>query len=334
MLNVARTRRWAVASCLAGLTIAVAPIALANDEQNSSKQQKQDQQHAQNQQQTQASQQNASQPSDQTSSQNKANQQTQQNQNQQNAGSNQNQTTSDQNQQSSQRNQQNAATNQSQNKSDQSQQASQQGSQQRSQQMQRNSSGKQGASLGVNISGDDQENGVLVVRILPNTPAQRMGLRLRDRIISLNGERVRSADEFISAIRNMNPGDRVDLKVVRNGNEQTIHGELAGYSEAIVQTQGPNGSQQYRGFQSYIEPNQSNSGEASSDQNRSFRENQQTSYEDRGERAGSGDLDARISRIEQQLDRLTQQVEGLLTGGNRSQQESAQKPQSQEINTR
>ena len=84
--------------------------------------------------------------------------------------------------------------------------------------------GSTGGHLGVSITTDKDENGVLVVQIRPNTAAQKMGLQRHDRITELNGEKVQSADGFISDISSMNPGDQVELKVVRNGNERTIQG--------------------------------------------------------------------------------------------------------------
>ncbi len=219
--------------------------------------------------------------------------------------------------QANQKNQQSPRTYQRENKPDQAQQTAQHNQ----------SSGKRGASLGVSITSDEDQNGVLVVRILPNTAAQRMGLQRRDRIMTLNGDKVRSADDFVSAISNMNPGDRVELKVVRNGNERTIRGELAGYSESVVETQGPSGNHAYRRFQSYIEPNQRNSEQAARNENRSYHEGTQANYENRGDSNQSryGDIDARVTRLERQIERITQQIEDLVSNNNHGQPASAQK---------
>jgi hypothetical protein len=182
-------------------------------------------------------------------------------------------------------------------------------------------------SLGVSIVRSDEGNGVTVMQIMPNTAAERMGLKRRDRITSLNGEPVRSVDDFISEIRNMSPGDSVELKVTRNGDQRTVRGELAGYSDSVVETQGPSGTRAYRQFRSYIAPERSNSQNERSGREgyaRDSRENVQTSYNDRGEsgRMQSGELESRISRIEQQLDRLSEQVNRLTSQG---QPQSAQR---------
>jgi hypothetical protein len=179
------------------------------------------------------------------------------------------------------------------------------------------SRGHRGASLGVNIVSSEDGQGVTVMRIHPNTPAQQMGLRPRDRITTLNGEPVRSVDQFISDIRGMNPGDRVELGIVRDSNERTIRGELEGYTDSIAETQSPNGNRENRPFQSAVAPDRSNRVQSSSpdqfsrDAQRSA--NLQTIYEEGGEPAGprSGDLEARLTRVEQQIDRITQDIDEI-----------------------
>lgn len=189
---------------------------------------------------------------------------------------------------------------------------------------QQQSGRQQGASLGVNIitSGD----GIVVTRVQPGTPAQQMGLRPRDRIISINGQPARSADEFISTIRDMNPGDQVELGIARDNGGRTIRGQLEAYNEAIARNPDSSGNDEFRQYQGIMNRGRSNSDQLSSidaspeaqqsrqlfnDSERSA--TRQTSFEDRGpsDRPASGDIDARLSRIEQQIDRLTQNVEEI-----------------------
>src|SRR5262249_44024520 len=124
------------------------------------------------------------------------------------------------------------------------------------------------------------------------------------------------------------PGEAVELQITRDGNQRTLRGELTGFSESVVQTQGPGGTRGFRQFRSYISPERSNSDQGRDEREgfaRDSRENMQTSYNERGESSGrsqSGDLENRISRIEQQLDRLTEQVNRLSSQG---QSQSAQR---------
>src|SRR6478735_5664947 len=62
--------------------------------------------------------------------------------------------------------------------------------------------GRGRVNLGVSIAKSDEGNGLTVMQIMPNTAAERMGLQRHDRITSVNGESVRSVDDFISEIRN------------------------------------------------------------------------------------------------------------------------------------
>src|SRR5262245_55348283 len=95
-----------------------------------------------------------------------------------------------------------------------------------------------------------------------------------------------------------------------------VRGELAGFSESVVETQGPSGTRAFRQFRSYIAPDQAN---AESRRNaregtaQDSRDNVQASYNELGEsgRTQSRDLESRISRIEQQIDRLSEQINRL-----------------------
>jgi membrane-associated protease RseP (regulator of RpoE activity) len=201
----------------------------------------------------------------------------------------------------------------------------------------KHANGKQGGHLGVSILTDKTDNGVLVVQIRPNTAAQKMGLQRRDRITELNGEKVKSADGFISDISSMNPGDKVELKVVRDGHERTIRGELEGYSESVVETQGPSGSHEYRQFQSYIDPNQRNAAQASRDQNLDQQhQGTQASYENRGEANPStnGELESRVSKLETQIEHMAQQLDQLVTNSNQGQTASSKNNPSSNTKTK
>jgi hypothetical protein len=358
MLNVRRAHPPVVITSLACFVIAFAGAALANEDSKSDDQNKQNQESAQ---QNTSQQQNTAEEANQTARQ-------QDTQNQQNARNEQQQQTdqseqvrqsSDQNQQSAQQNerQQDQAQqstrqnqrqqNQQQNRADNAQNApgawpapqrieSQRGGNQAAGNERGGRQGRGGGSLGVSIVRSDQGDGVTVMRIVPNTAAERMGLQSRDQITSLNGQRVRSVDDFISEIRNMSPGESIELQITRDGNQRTLRGELTGFSESVVQTQGPSGTRGFRQFRSYISPERSNSDQGRNEREgyaRDSRENVQTSYNDRGEsgRSQSGDLENRISRIEQQLDRLTEQVNRLNSQG---QSQSAQRNVPSESGTR
>jgi hypothetical protein len=152
----------------------------------------------------------------------------------------------------------------------------------------------QDAGLGVNIISDGGQ-GVLVTQVHPGSPADEMGLRRNDRITHLNGQQVSSDQQFISRIRNMNPGDEVELEVLRNRDERIVRGELESRQDALVL------SNRRQSRQPWQQGNQ----------------NWQTGYQEGGynyqQQGGSrfGDYNSRINSIEQQVNRLSRELEQI-----------------------
>lgn len=93
-----------------------------------------------------------------------------------------------------------------------------------------------GPQLG--ISGDDltaqlasyfgvaQGKGVLVREVLPETPADKAGLKAGDVIVRVDEEAVASVGELRRALRRQREGKQVSLTIVRNHAEQTLKVEL------------------------------------------------------------------------------------------------------------
>jgi S1-C subfamily serine protease len=57
--------------------------------------------------------------------------------------------------------------------------------------------------------------GVLVEGVVPDSPAQRAGLRQGDRILALEGTVIHSGDEITSLVRSMKPGQGIEMTVSR-----------------------------------------------------------------------------------------------------------------------
>jgi len=176
-------------------------------------------------------------------------------------------------------------------------------------------SGQGGATLGVNVASSQDNQGVVVARIRPGTPADQMGLRPRDRVISINGQPVASVDEFISTIRGMKPGTEVQLSIDRDGNTREIRGKLGALRDAIAAGEGPVGNIMGRAREFMGRERSGRYGESY----RTGNDNMQTSYEEGSPsgRQGSSDLEARLSRVEQQLSQITRDLAELRTA-NRS----------------
>lgn len=67
--------------------------------------------------------------------------------------------------------------------------------------------------------------GVLILRVLDDTPASRAGLKSGDVILEVGGDGVDDTAALRDALRRREAG-RVDLRILRNGNSRTIEAEL------------------------------------------------------------------------------------------------------------
>ena len=68
--------------------------------------------------------------------------------------------------------------------------------------------------------GLSRQDGVMVKRVLADSPAERAGLRPFDIVLAIDGEAVRTAHRLLPRIARMRPGDTVTLSVLRG--RQTI----------------------------------------------------------------------------------------------------------------
>jgi serine protease Do len=79
------------------------------------------------------------------------------------------------------------------------------------------------------LSEDDKDafklrdkNGALVTGVEKGSPADKAGLEKYDVVIEVNGEKVKDSNDLKLKIANIEPGKKVDIKVVREGKEQTF----------------------------------------------------------------------------------------------------------------
>jgi serine protease Do len=66
------------------------------------------------------------------------------------------------------------------------------------------------------------ESGQLVDSVRPGSGAEEAGVRRGDVITAIGGEEVASYGDLLGALRDYQPGDTVDLTIVRNGGERTL----------------------------------------------------------------------------------------------------------------
>ena len=70
------------------------------------------------------------------------------------------------------------------------------------------------------------EEGAMVYRVVPGTPADKAGLRPEDVIIIVDGESVTTADDVVLAIRAHEIGDRMEITYLRGSSELTTSATL------------------------------------------------------------------------------------------------------------
>ena len=70
--------------------------------------------------------------------------------------------------------------------------------------------------------GLDQETGLLLVSVEPDSPAQRGGLMLGDTVVSLNGGPVRHLDDLLGLLSGESVGTSATVRIVRGGQLQEL----------------------------------------------------------------------------------------------------------------
>jgi putative serine protease PepD len=77
------------------------------------------------------------------------------------------------------------------------------------------------AYLGVTLS--DGNAAAHIEKVQDGSPARGAGVQAGDAVIEIDGTRVRSADDLRTAIESREPGTKVTLKILRGGEEKTLH---------------------------------------------------------------------------------------------------------------
>ena len=75
--------------------------------------------------------------------------------------------------------------------------------------------------------GDDGKEGMQVDGVSPEGPADMAGMKTGDRIIQIGGKKVANVYDYMAATRNNNPGDTVQVVILRRGKKVTLQVVLA-----------------------------------------------------------------------------------------------------------
>jgi S1-C subfamily serine protease len=64
--------------------------------------------------------------------------------------------------------------------------------------------------------------------VSPKSPAEKSGLRVQDVVTAIENRPIATLNELMMLVRRHEPGDRVELTVVRSGIKQTLKVRLTG----------------------------------------------------------------------------------------------------------
>lgn len=70
--------------------------------------------------------------------------------------------------------------------------------------------------------------GTLIRRVSPKSPAEKSGLRVQDVVTAIENRPIATLNDLMMLVRRHEPGDRVELTVVRSGIKQTLKVRLTG----------------------------------------------------------------------------------------------------------
>ncbi|MCU0877771.1 MAG: S1C family serine protease [Pirellulaceae bacterium] len=75
---------------------------------------------------------------------------------------------------------------------------------------------------------DQVDEGLVVVRVFPDGPAEKAGVKLGDRVIATDGVEIRSAYQALRPTYSKQPGDTLTLRIERDGKQRDLQIVLGG----------------------------------------------------------------------------------------------------------
>ena len=75
--------------------------------------------------------------------------------------------------------------------------------------------------------GVDSKEGVLVTQVFEGDPADKAGVRPRDVIVGLDGEKVTSSRELTAKVASLPVGEELEVTVIRDGKKKTLAAKIA-----------------------------------------------------------------------------------------------------------
>jgi C-terminal processing protease CtpA/Prc len=160
-------------------------------------------------------------------------------------------------------------------------------------------------AIGVAVEADRRE-GVRILRVFRDTPAEEAGLRVGDQIIEVSGRQVNTPRGLIATIQDRRVGQRVDLVVLREGRVRTVPVRLESRQEALQDDQYDTRQQQ----NTRQDERMALSEEYGQRSYRSGRDSSQY-YDDPTPGRAGDDLSAHIDSLEDEIRRLRNEIAEL-----------------------
>ncbi len=85
-------------------------------------------------------------------------------------------------------------------------------------------------------------SGAVISQVTPDSPASRAGLESGDVIRTLNGKEIPNSSALQVAVSEMTPGTAVEVGIIRNGKEMTLHATVGEYNEKGTEVAANSGS--------------------------------------------------------------------------------------------
>lgn len=104
---------------------------------------------------------------------------------------------------------------------------------QRWQDQQRQNAGSHDQTGGLGVAVVEGNRGVRVVEVKDDSPAQKAGIQRNDEILSIGDRQIDTAQRLVDFVKMKSPGDEVQVRLVRNGQEQTVRATLETRREAL-----------------------------------------------------------------------------------------------------
>ncbi len=76
------------------------------------------------------------------------------------------------------------------------------------------------------------EYGALVTDVVSDSPAEKAGIRENDIIVAIDGVKITDSDELADAVSKAQPGDKVEVKLYRDGRQMTLPMTLGSQSDS------------------------------------------------------------------------------------------------------